>query len=71
MQRTNQRIIADTLPEVGSILELEGFGKVMVILFSHDQFDNYITLEYLETILEGKPILTHRFSVLPTAGNFE
>ena len=59
---SNGRTVCNTLPKVGDILTLDHFGLVKVIGLSHSSIDNYITLQYLETVI-GQPTFTSPFSV--------
>ena len=38
------RVVATTLPTVGEVISLVGFGEVWVIGLTHDAHDNYIEL---------------------------
>lgn len=55
------RIIAPTLPEVGDTIHVENFGHALVESITNDGLDNFIQLEFQETII-GKYSQRHRFT---------
>ena len=43
--RPDGRVVAESLPNVGDKLQLEGWGEVEIISLSHSTVDNYIQLQ--------------------------
>ena len=58
---SNIRLIAPALPKPGDFIEVKGFGKAHILLLTHDDRDNYITIAW-ETLEAER---TYRFSVEP------
>ena len=56
------RITGTQVPDVGEQVMVEAFGRANVVDLRHDDFDNYIMLEYLD-IIDAPQTYLERFTV--------
>lgn len=57
------RVIASKLPKVGEMIEVRPLGPALVEELSHNEWDNYIRLQFQETEI-GQFSQTLRFTVV-------